>query len=247
MSDSENTIHASHVLAGDTQKLEKYYATWAENYDNDVKNEEYGGPKAIASIALMVADTYLCRESKTIRVLDAGCGTGLGGIELKNKGFEKIDGFDLSQEMCDIARETGVYDKLAANVDLNVDTPPVFDEKYDLIVCCGVFTLGHVEPHGLKRLASYLSDDGYLVTSTRNSYLEGTDIATASKRIEEAGDLHLVTALPDGSMARGAGTPDQGGLDRPLLPSGMSVRRQADGPPACGPLAFASRTVPAGE
>ena len=197
LSNSENTIHASHVLAGDTEKLEKYYAGWAERYDNDVKNEEYGGPKAIASIALMVADTYLCRESKTIRVLDAGCGTGLGGIELKEKGFETIDGFDLSQEMCDIARETGAYEKLAANVDLNVDTAPVFDEKYDLIVCCGVFTLGHVEPHGLKRLVSYLSDDGYLVTSTRNSYLEGTDFATASKTFEEDGDLHLVTTMPD--------------------------------------------------
>ncbi|WP_245396588.1 class I SAM-dependent DNA methyltransferase [Jiella sonneratiae] len=197
MSNSENTIHASHGLDGNSSKLEKYYADWAERYDNDVQSEEYGGPKAIASIALMVAESYLARDPKTIRVLDAGCGTGLAGIELKEKGFEAIDGFDLSQEMCDIARDTGVYDKLAANVDLNVEKDPVFAERYDLVVCCGVFTLGHVEPKGLRQLAAYLSDGGYLVASTRNSYLEGSDFEAASRRIEEAGDLHLVASLPD--------------------------------------------------
>ncbi|MAU97405.1 MAG: SAM-dependent methyltransferase [Fulvimarina sp.] len=195
MSNSESTIHASHGLDGDTSKLEKYYADWASRYDDDVRREEYGGPRAIASMAVMVADSFLGRAPKAIRVLDAGCGTGLAGLELKRKGFEAIDGFDLSQEMCDIANDTGVYRELAANVDLNVDQAPVFARGYDLIVCCGVFTLGHVEPDGLKRLASYLSDGGYLIVSTRKSYFEGTDFDSATARIEAEGVLERVATL----------------------------------------------------
>ncbi|WP_245515086.1 class I SAM-dependent DNA methyltransferase [Jiella endophytica] len=197
MSNSESTIHASHELDGDTGKLEKYYADWASRYDDDVRSEEYGGPAAIASMALMMAESYLGRSPKTVRVLDAGCGTGLAGIELKAKGFSKIDGFDLSEEMCDIARETGVYDKLAANVDLNVEAEPVFEEKYDLVVCCGVFTLGHVEPVGLRRLASYLNDGGYLVASTRKSYYDGSDFESETARIEADGILERVSTLKD--------------------------------------------------
>ncbi|MCQ0987852.1 class I SAM-dependent DNA methyltransferase [Jiella marina] len=197
MSASDNTIHASHELAGDSEKLEKYYADWAAKYDDDVRNEEYGGPRAIASIALMVADSFLGKPAKSIRVLDAGCGTGLAGIELKMKGFDVIDGFDLSQEMCDIAEKTEAYAELAGNVDLNRDDKPVFNRTYDLIVCCGVFTLGHVEPEALTRLAEYLSDDGYMVVSTRNSYLEDTDYEDVGKLIEKQGTLHLVTKLPD--------------------------------------------------
>ncbi len=35
-------------------------------------------------------------------LLDAGCGTGLVGIELKKNGFDNLDGADFSQKMLDL-------------------------------------------------------------------------------------------------------------------------------------------------
>ncbi|MCB8836996.1 class I SAM-dependent methyltransferase [Aurantimonas sp. VKM B-3413] len=197
MEDSVNTIHASHELSGNATKLEEYYAEWAARYDDDVRSEDYGGPRVVASLAAMVADSFLGKPPAEIKVLDAGCGTGLAGIELTKKGFTAIDGFDLSQEMVDIARRAEIYGKLEGGVDLNKDQPNPLGETYEMIVCCGVFTLGHVEPMALKRLAGYLADGGYLIVSTRNSYLDDTQYKKDSEAVEREGILHLVTMLPD--------------------------------------------------
>ncbi len=55
------------------------------------------------------------RENK---ILDAGCGTGLVGIALKQKGYESVDGFDLSEEMIKVAAATGVYKSLNSGIDM---------------------------------------------------------------------------------------------------------------------------------
>ena len=41
-----------------------------------------------------------------------GCGTGLVGLYLAEKGFSKIDGIDASPGMLDMARDKDVYDNL---------------------------------------------------------------------------------------------------------------------------------------
>ncbi|MEN3793535.1 class I SAM-dependent methyltransferase [Fulvimarina sp. MAC3] len=191
------SIKTSHNLDGDTEALREYYAGWASDYDKDVATERYGGPGVIADVATTVARGYLKRPLKEIRVLDAGCGTGLAGIELKKRGFVDVDGFDLSAEMTEIADNTGAYDKLVADVDLNVDHENPLKQRYDLMVCCGVLTLGHVEPEALLRLADYLNEGGVMVVSTRNSYLKGCDYRGTADRFVKSGKLESLGCLPD--------------------------------------------------
>ncbi|EAU41354.1 hypothetical protein FP2506_01265 [Fulvimarina pelagi HTCC2506] len=191
------SIKTSHKLDGDTEALREYYADWAREYDNDVATERYGGPSVIADVATAVARGYIKRPIEEIRVLDAGCGTGLAGIELKKRGFKDVDGFDLSAEMTEIAAETGAYDKLAADVDLNVDHKNPLKTRYDLMVCCGVLTLGHVEPESLLRLADYMNEGGVMVISTRNSYLEGCDYRDVAERYVKEGKLESLGCLPN--------------------------------------------------
>lgn len=197
MQNAQQIIHASHGLNGNSEKLRDYYRQWAPRYDDDVRREAYGGPDVVASIASLMALSYLNTEPDSVRILDAGCGTGLGGIALKQRGFQAIDGFDLSQEMIIEAQKTGIYDDLKGGVDLNASGLRVFDRAYDLVVCCGVFTLGHVEPLALCNLARFLTRDGYLIVSTRNSYLETSDFELVGTRLVSDGCLREVLCMPD--------------------------------------------------
>ena len=151
----------------------------------------------MADLDRFVALGYLHRPVEKLVSLDAGCGTGLAGVEMKRRGFGVIDGFDLSKEMTDCAEETGAFRDLKSGVDLNIDQPNVFSRQYDLLVCCGVLTLGHVEPEAMRRLAEYLRPGGIMIVSTRNSYLEDGAFAKAHARLKEEGCYREIACLPN--------------------------------------------------
>ncbi|MEP3430896.1 MAG: class I SAM-dependent methyltransferase [Roseibium sp.] len=197
MQDSKETIHGSHDLDGDSAKIKDYYKDWATNYDQDVKNQSYGGPDVIGNLASLISVSYLHKQPESVGVLDAGCGTGLSGIALREAGFKDVDGFDLSEEMVLEAEKTGAYKELRGSVDITVDRITAFDRKYDLVVACGVFTLGHVEPESLLTLARLLAEDGYLAVSTRNSYLNESDFKKESQDLVRRGLLEEVLIIPD--------------------------------------------------
>ena len=46
---------------------------------------------------------------KDISVLDLGCGSGLVGKQLHKRGYQNIDGLDLSEEFLEEAQKKGVY------------------------------------------------------------------------------------------------------------------------------------------
>ena len=50
--------------------------------------------------------------NKNFKILDAGCGTGLVGIELKKYGYSNIEGVDFSQSMLDLVPQGAFIKKL---------------------------------------------------------------------------------------------------------------------------------------
>ncbi|WP_287068678.1 hypothetical protein [Mesorhizobium sp.] len=63
-----------------------------------------------------------------------------------------LDGFDLSVGMAEKAWQARVYCHAKGDVDLNGPLS-ITNASYDITACCGVFTLGHVRPDGLRELA----------------------------------------------------------------------------------------------
>ena len=125
-----------------TDEVMKYYDEWGikNKYDQDMIQWNYTGPKeTVATLIKYVKD-------KNIKILDAGCGTGLVGIELKKHKFLNIDGMDLSKKLLDLVPK-GYYQNLD-QVDLNKPIKSQND-TYDAIMCVGTFTFGHVKPHAL--------------------------------------------------------------------------------------------------
>ena len=138
-----------------SKELLKYYQDWADNnkYNKDMVDWNYTAPQEAVSIFKKYA------FNKNFRILDAGCGTGLVGAELKKSGYSNIEGVDFSQSMLDLIPQD-IYKKIE-KIDLN--KPLKFkDNMYDVLMCVGTFTYGHVKPKALDELIRITKNRGLI-------------------------------------------------------------------------------------
>ena len=135
------------------EELLKYYQDWTNNnkYNKDMVDWNYTAPQETVS----VLKKYVF--NKNFRILDAGCGTGLVGIELKKYGFLNIEGIDFSQNMLDLVPQC-IYKKIE-KVDLN-KLLKFQDNTYDVVMCVGTFTYGHVKHQALDELIRITKNKG---------------------------------------------------------------------------------------
>ena len=137
------------------EELLKYYQDWTNNnkYNKDMVDWNYIAPQETVSVLKKYA------LKKNSKILDAGCGTGLVGIELKKYGYLNIDGVDFSQNMLDLVPQ-GIYKKIE-KVDLN-KLLKFKDNTYDIVMCVGTFTYGHVKPKALDELIRITKNKGLI-------------------------------------------------------------------------------------
>lgn len=121
------------------------YNTWADGYEDDVVGRfGYVAPKVAAeTFARFVTDPRT-------PVLDAGCGTGLAGVELAARGFTTVDGLDISPAMLEQASNKDVYRTLL-EADMTRSLP-LETNAYGAVISTGTFTHGHVGTEGLPEL-----------------------------------------------------------------------------------------------
>ena len=204
-----DAIKDAHQLSGDPEKIQMYYDKWAGDYDRDVLNEDYIAPNYIAYYLQTITGDQVGEIVNTrdrhIKILDAGCGTGLVGLALKEKGYKNIDGCDLSERMIDRAKERGAYNNLESGIDLTRENEAYDQNQYDATVCCGVFTLGHVPPTALLELIRVTTPGGVILVSTRKSYSDSVDFEEVCQRYEREGKVKLMSAVRDGPYIRGEG------------------------------------------
>tara|TARA_E500000331_G_scaffold76958_1_gene72229 strand:- start:586 stop:1212 length:627 start_codon:yes stop_codon:yes gene_type:complete len=137
------------------KEVEEYYDEWTNKnkYDKDMVDWKYSGPQETTDLFKKY------NSKKDIKILDAGCGTGLVGIELKKNGFTNIDGADFSQKMLDLV-PANVYENLF-KIDLNQKVK-IVDDNYDGLTCVGTFTYGHVNPPALDEMVRICKKKSYI-------------------------------------------------------------------------------------
>ncbi len=122
-----------------TDELMRIYAAWANNYDSDlIGGHCYKAPDDAVNKFVELG------LAKNVRILDAGCGTGMVGLLLHAAGFTQIDGGDLSAEMRAVAERHDVYNRLF-QLDMTTDYGIAVENAYDAVICVGVFGFG--PPH----------------------------------------------------------------------------------------------------
>jgi predicted TPR repeat methyltransferase len=157
------------------QYVEKTFDSFAASFESKLAKLSYRAP---ALVSAMLDDAAL-EPSKSLDVLDAGCGTGLCG-PLVAPYARRLTGIDLSAGMLAQAREKHVYDELlqaeltgylrghtaAFDVIVSADTLVYFGALDDVVAAAAgalrpgglfIFTLEHdeAESAGLRE-----SDDG---------------------------------------------------------------------------------------
>lgn len=198
---SFDAIKEAHKLSGNAEELKEYYDKWSIAYDQDVQNEAYCGPDYIAAYFDLLPKQngkFLNLRNRELEIIDAGCGTGLVGLALSRKGYNKIDGFDLSHGMVEAASKTEAYRKLTGGCDMTQRIEAYPDNHYDAAVSCGVFTLGHVPPTAVEEMIRVTKPGGLVVVSTRKSYYDSTDFQGVCDRLQAENKAKLVSSIIDG-------------------------------------------------
>jgi len=138
-----------------TDEVMRYYDDWGvkNKYDQDMIDWKYSGPKETVNVFKKYT------KNKNIKIYDAGCGTGLVGVELKRFGYKYINGADLSQKLLDLVPKN-LYQKLS-KIDLNKEIK-IQDNTYDAVMCVGTFTFGHVKPNALNEFIRITKNKGLI-------------------------------------------------------------------------------------
>jgi amino acid adenylation domain-containing protein len=163
------------------EELASRYDEWATSYEDDMG--DHGGPAEAAAVLAR----YVSPEA---RILDAGCGTGLGGQLLAAKGFAHLDGLDLSAGMLREAAKKGCYTalhRLALGEPLDLSTA-----EYDAVMVVGVFARGHAPSRSLSELIRITKPGGYVIFTLRPEFMMGTDFKDTMEHLTSAGLWRLI-------------------------------------------------------
>jgi predicted TPR repeat methyltransferase len=186
--------------------VEKTFDTFAASFESKLAKLAYRAP---ALVAAMLEDAGL-EASKSLDVLDAGCGTGLCG-PLVAKYARRLTGIDLSAGMLSQAKEKQVYDELlqveltaylrgcadAFDIIVSADTLVYFGPLDEVIAAAAralrpgglfAFTLEHgigdaAPDFRLETHGRYTHARAYVERLLAGSGLEA-DIASAELRME---------------------------------------------------------------
>ena len=152
-----------------------YYENWTDKsqYNQDMIDWQYTAPQHSVNLFKQHA------SNKGMRILNAGCGSGLVGIELKKEGYINLEGIDFSQSMLNIIPEE-IYNSTKL-IDLN--EPLYFEDNYfDAIMCVGTFTYGHVKAHTLNEFIRITKNNGLICFTVNEGIYNEYEF---DKKIEE--------------------------------------------------------------
>lgn len=179
----ENFFEIAYTLKTSSQAREMYNR-WAKVYDRDLSNVEYQQPSRCAAALKQQVDN-------NISILDVGCGTGLSGLALKEAGFNKIDGCDLSQGMLDKASKLMLYNDLFT-CDLN--TPPIDakPDQYDAVTAVGVFSFGHIMPEAIDELLRVVKPNGIIIIGLNDHYYEEGSLTKKLEQLKASNHISII-------------------------------------------------------
>ena len=142
-----------------------HYNELSKNYEGVYLRAGWHDPLKCAELAHETIGNDL---APTVEVIDFGCGTGLVGKYLVERGFKNVVGIDGSAGMLEKAREKQNYKELHELFLGSPDTyPEMFHNRFDVITASGILAEGHLDNSVFEEMLLTLKKGGYAVFSTR--------------------------------------------------------------------------------
>ena len=168
----------------DNAQLADRYDQWAADYEADLDRDfGYSAPADAAEI-------FVRHVPLDAIILDAGAGTGLVGLELKERGYAKIVAMDMSEGMLEQARSKEVYRELHRMV---MGEPLDFEtDAFDAVISVGVLTLGHATADSFDELVRVTRPGGHVVFTLRPDVYENSGFKEKQEALASARKWKLV-------------------------------------------------------
>lgn len=172
--------HKASERANSIKELQRIYAEWAVQYEAEMFSNGLHSCKKIVEKLCEINHRNNppgrpCQiASGQVRILDAGCGTGLIGAELESACLRTLLSFkpyligvDISLEMLEIAQLKRFYEGLfVASVSHHL---PFQTGSFDFVVAAGLFMPGHCGPECVPALSKQLRAGGMLIFTVREA------------------------------------------------------------------------------
>lgn len=184
-SDRLDTLINKLVAATDPTEVIDLYAQWAEQYDSDLDEFGYVAPQLSCELfESLVGD-------KSALIYDAGCGTGIVGSLLKERGYKNLVGADFSQEMRALANNTEAYTRLE-HADYS-QSLKCADETYNAVISVGVYT-ARFKGVFIPEMLRIIKPGGLLLFTCRPHYFED-DVKPQLDTLQQKGLMNNVTIV----------------------------------------------------
>ncbi|OHE94789.1 hypothetical protein CORC01_09896 [Colletotrichum orchidophilum] len=173
-----------------TAEAQSLYDDWAEDYNRDLlgADQDYVAPVIASEHVVKYIGPSAIAKSK---ILDAGCGTGLVGANLAKLGATQIDGIDLSQGMLRVAERSGAYQSLSTT-DLSRPLSQA-PRSYDVVVCVGTMTEGHVGPDAFDEFVRIVRPGGFIISTVYEAVWEKNGYKEKVTALDESGKVKLLS------------------------------------------------------
>lgn len=129
-------LDGTKMTAANDKYIKDIFDVFAPDFETVLTDLDYQAPTLIRGF---LKEIYGEKPKSKLRILDAGCGTGLCAKFLKEYAcWRGLDGVDLSEKMLEVAKSKKLYNKL-----ISAELVSFLASKkkcYDLIVSADVFT-----------------------------------------------------------------------------------------------------------
>jgi len=174
------------------ENISEHYDELSNHYEDIYLMVGYHDPLKCAELAKEVFGD----QAEEKQIFDMGCGTGLVGQYLKERGFKHIVGVDASKGMLEKAKEKASYSELK---ELFLGLPDTFPDEYrnrfDAITAAGILAEGHLDNKVFDEMILALKTGGYAIFATRTMYLEQYSYAQGIKKLEDDGKWKQVKEI----------------------------------------------------
>ncbi|XP_078362183.1 methyltransferase-like protein 27 isoform X2 [Oculina patagonica] len=141
------------------------------------------------SLDAAIKQVFQDKTRSQIRIIDAGAGTGLAGVELSKLGYTNIDALDISQEMLNEAKKKNVYTRLICASLTDKRNPEIETGEYQVLISTGALAIAHVQPEALEEMIRMVEKGGLLCFTMRS--LDVKDYEEKMLELEKTGKWEM--------------------------------------------------------